>query len=182
MARPYQPWNHQLETQYGTFERPASTSPRQISVGSSTSSRSHSVSPGASPIQTRSDGCPFSPGLVIERSPSTSTSASPRIDDDLVLVVVRVSSRCDPEVTDELPARPPKRTFLHRLSTRFLAASDANDHKVIRMPRGDYRRHFARDAERRYAGTEPEREWSAEDLRRGFGQYQETPLGNMPSC
>ena len=48
------------------------------------------------------------------------------------------------------------------------------------MPRKDYKRYFARDKDGNYAGTEPEREWSREDLDRDFGEYQEMALRSIP--
>lgn len=44
--------------------------------------------------------------------------------------------------------------------------------RVVWMPRREYKRHFARDGEGRYVGTEPRREWTEEELEEEFGQYQ----------
>ncbi|KAK4893156.1 hypothetical protein LTR27_008496 [Elasticomyces elasticus] len=175
MANPYQFWNHQMAKEYRTFVPPQT--PRQISATSSTSSRTHSVasSDKFSGVTTRSDGCPFSPGIVFERSPAT----SPRSDDDLIFVVVKISNRAALETTDELPSRPAKRHFLRRLGTRILGPNDADDFKAVRMPRSEYKRHFARDGLRQYVGTEPEQQWTEEDLKLEFGQYECTPLRAM---
>lgn len=48
------------------------------------------------------------------------------------------------------------------------------------MPRKDYKRYFARDRNGSYAGTEPEREWSQEQLDAAFGEYQDMPLRSIP--
>ena len=50
------------------------------------------------------------------------------------------------------------------------------------MPRRDYKRYFARDRSGNYAGTEPEREWSQEQLDAAFGEYQDMPLRSIPGC
>ena len=50
----------------------------------------------------------------------------------------------------------------------------------MKMPRRDYKRYFARDRHGNYAGTEPEREWSKEDLEREFGEFQDMPLRSIP--
>lgn len=48
------------------------------------------------------------------------------------------------------------------------------------MPRRDYKKFFAKDRDGRYVGTEPEREWTREDLEREFGCYQDMPLRSIP--
>ena len=48
------------------------------------------------------------------------------------------------------------------------------------MPRRDYKRYFARDRNGNYAGTEPEREWDADELQRTFGMYQDMELRSIP--
>lgn len=48
------------------------------------------------------------------------------------------------------------------------------------MPRKDYKSWFARDREGKYVGSEPEREWTVEDLEREFGAFQEMPLRSIP--
>lgn len=45
------------------------------------------------------------------------------------------------------------------------------------MPRGEYKRHFARDSDGNYAGTEPQREWDEESINREYGAYQAVPIG-----
>jgi hypothetical protein len=45
--------------------------------------------------------------------------------------------------------------------------------RVIRIPRSEYVRYFARNDRNEYIGTEPEREWSEGDLEREFGRYRD---------
>ena len=40
------------------------------------------------------------------------------------------------------------------------------------MPRGEYLKHFARDDNGNYIGTESERRWSEEELDDAFGAYR----------
>lgn len=42
------------------------------------------------------------------------------------------------------------------------------------MPRSEYSRFFRRDANWRYMGTEPERQWTDADLKAEFGSYQDS--------
>ena len=58
--------------------------------------------------------------------------------------------------------------------------SAPNRYTAMKMPRKDYKKHFARDKDGKYIGTEPEREWSEEDLQREFGQYQDMALRSIP--
>lgn len=82
--------------------------------------------------------------------------------------------------------RPPARSFLRRLSTR-MSATSSFDHsaekeeryKAVKMPRGEYKRYFARDKEGNYAGTEPEREWDERDLLRDYAAYQDIPIHSI---
>jgi hypothetical protein len=53
---------------------------------------------------------------------------------------------------------------LRRLSTRVAPSFDHSAekeerYKAVKMPRGEYKKHFVKDAEGNYVGTEPEREW-----------------------
>jgi hypothetical protein len=43
--------------------------------------------------------------------------------------------------------------------------------KTVWMPRRDYKKYFARDKDGNYIGTEPQREWTEEELEDEFGQY-----------
>jgi hypothetical protein len=84
-------WASKLEKDYEAFMTPYL--PRKASAISTTSS-SHSAN--SSPISTRSDGCPFSSGVVFERS-------SPR-SEDLIYIVVKLARETINEY-EELPSR-----------------------------------------------------------------------------
>lgn len=43
---------------------------------------------------------------------------------------------------------------------------------MMRMPRKDYFKYFSRDAYGVYTGTEPDRDWSEEDVELMFGKYK----------
>lgn len=47
--------------------------------------------------------------------------------------------------------------------------------KVVRMPRREYLKYFAKDDQYNYIGTESQREWTAAELEEKFGQYQDMP-------
>ena len=66
------------------------------------------------------------------------------------------------------------------MSTRLSGPPDPNSYTAIKMPRREYKRYFAKDANCNYIGTEPEREWTREDLDREFGVYQDMPLRSIP--
>ena len=66
------------------------------------------------------------------------------------------------------------------MSTRVNGAPDPDRYIAMKLPRIAYRKHFARDRDGNYAGTEPEREWSEADLERDFGVYQHMPLRSIP--
>jgi len=75
--------------------------------------------------------------------------------------------------------RPPPRSFLRRMSTRVLAQPDADTYKAVKMPRGDYQRHFRHDKDGNYSGTEPEREWSEDEIKGRYDQYRDVPLRHI---
>jgi len=50
----------------------------------------------------------------------------------------------------------------------------SSDVRVVRMPRGEYLKHFARDRYNVYIGTEKERIWTDEELELRFGRYRST--------
>lgn len=53
-------------------------------------------------------------------------------------------------------------------------------YKAIKMPRGEYKKYFARDRDGNYAGTElPERQWNEEELLSRYGEYQAVPLHSI---
>jgi hypothetical protein len=47
-----------------------------------------------------------------------------------------------------------------------------SDMKVVFMPRRDYLKHFAKDNDGRYIGTEPQKQWTLEELEDRFGIYK----------
>lgn len=47
------------------------------------------------------------------------------------------------------------------------------------MPRGEYKRYFARDKDGNYAGTEPEKHWDEQELMKVYGEYQSVPLHSI---
>ncbi|KAK5120036.1 hypothetical protein LTR85_007113 [Meristemomyces frigidus] len=177
MANPYQFWNHQMEMNYErsayNFTTPKKTSSPSSSSGASTPTGTSPSSSRKSSI--RSYGQPFGAGVVIERS-------APPSDDDLIIVVVRLSSpfrRKSLEPCEELPGRPPRRSFLKRLSTRWQGLESEDKYKAIKMPRVDYKRYFVRDKHGKYGGTEPERQWCEADVMREFSAYQHMPLRSI---
>lgn len=48
------------------------------------------------------------------------------------------------------------------------------------MPRGEYKKHFAKDNTGKYIGTEPQRDWTEEELEDEFGQYHKE-TGGVPT-
>ena len=69
--------------------------------------------------------------------------------------------------------RTKKSDLLNRI--KELGSSKHPPFKVVRMPRAEYLRRFARDRNNIYVGTEPERTWSLAELEEEFGQYQQAP-------
>ncbi|EME43178.1 hypothetical protein DOTSEDRAFT_72532 [Dothistroma septosporum NZE10] len=139
--------------------------------------RDHKIFNAApSGVRTRSIGGFGNSGVVFERD-------APPTDDDVIIVTVRLSNKFRKSSVDgasDLPSRPPARSFFRRLSTRMsdhwdTAAEKEQRYKAIKMPRGEYKRHFARDREGNYAGTEPEREWDEQTLEQ-YRAYQDVPL------
>lgn len=56
--------------------------------------------------------------------------------------------------------------------TKFKKDKVQSTSKVVFMPRREYKKYFAKDKEGQYIGTEPQREWTEEELEDEFGQYQ----------
>jgi hypothetical protein len=44
--------------------------------------------------------------------------------------------------------------------------------KIVYMPREEYLKHFAKDKDGNYSGTEPERTWTDAELNKAFEMYQ----------
>lgn len=100
-------------------------------------------------------------------------------DDEIIIVTVKLTSahrRQSFEGCDELPDRPPRRSFLRRVGTRINGPSDEAQYKAVKMTRADYKRYFAKDGQGNYVGTEPQREWTQEDIDQYFGAYKDLPL------
>lgn len=148
-----------------------STSPPSPQEGRRASLPTHQ--PTLHSVRTRSVGGFLSAGVIFERDP-----ANPPSDDDIIIVTVRVTKKQQrrDSFDDPLPDRPPPRNFFRRMSTRVLSQPDRDTYKAVKMPRGEYLRHFRHDAQGHYAGTEPEREWAEEEINEKYGQYQEMPL------
>ncbi|KAH7389145.1 hypothetical protein BKA64DRAFT_130836 [Cadophora sp. MPI-SDFR-AT-0126] len=64
---------------------------------------------------------------------------------------------------------------LSSLINGFKSSSKNSNIKVMRMPRSDYLKYFARDKNNLYVGSEPERMWTVEELDEEFGMYQDLP-------
>ncbi|PVH77406.1 hypothetical protein DL98DRAFT_517376 [Cadophora sp. DSE1049] len=94
-------------------------------------------------------------------------------DQSLIPVIVRVAR----SEKDMSTSRPPRRTS--RLSSLIegfqTSRAKSSNIKVVRMPRADYLKYFARDKNNFYVGSEPERMWTAEELDEEFGMYQDLP-------
>lgn len=88
-------------------------------------------------------------------------------------MIVRVA-RSD---NDMVASRPTRRTSKLSSLVRGLRSSNPKNSniKVVRVPRSEYRKHFARDKNNIYVGTEPERMWTIEELDEEFGMYQDLP-------
>jgi len=52
-------------------------------------------------------------------------------------------------------------------------SNQQKEFKTIRLPRCEYVKHFARDENGNYVGTEEERSWSEEQLDADYGRYWE---------
>lgn len=55
---------------------------------------------------------------------------------------------------------------------KFKSAKSDRMIKVVFMPRAEYLKRFAKDYEGRYIGTEPQKEWTAEELDEKYGKYK----------
>lgn len=61
-----------------------------------------------------------------------------------------------------------KKSFM----SKFKKEKGPSTTKAVWMPRREYKKYFAKDGNGKYIGTEPQREWTAEELEDEFGQYQ----------
>jgi len=132
---------------------------------------------GPSTVQTRSLGY----GIGVYH-----TRTKPLTDDDIQIVLVRLSKKQQPNSSDalpDLPSRPRPRSFLRRVSTRLSRNGGEDDpqYKAVKMPRREYLRHFRRDEHGNYAGTEPEQEWDETELMEKYAEYQSIPIEQIMS-
>lgn len=63
-----------------------------------------------------------------------------------------------------------------RIGTRIITQGDQHKYKAVKLPRGEYVKHFRHDHEGTYTGTEPQREWTEAEIDEAYGQYQDVPL------
>ncbi|KFY92800.1 hypothetical protein V500_04027 [Pseudogymnoascus sp. VKM F-4518 (FW-2643)] len=61
-----------------------------------------------------------------------------------------------------------KKSFM----SKFKKDKEPATTKAVWMPRREYKKFFAKDKDGKYIGTEPQREWTEEELEEEFGQYQ----------
>jgi hypothetical protein len=137
-------------------------------TNSSPSPRHHSIASGSPATTTTTP----SPGLIKTRSlgigpPVFDRSGTTLSDDDIIIVTVKLTNKFRKNSVngaEDLPGRPPRRSFLRRISTRVAPSFDhtaekEERYKAVKMPRGEYKRQFLRDAYGKYVGSDPEREW-----------------------
>ncbi|KFX98312.1 hypothetical protein O988_04414 [Pseudogymnoascus sp. VKM F-3808] len=92
-------------------------------------------------------------------------------DDSIIAVIV----------TNVVPAQKPmapegskgKKTLLGKIRK---PRTPSNITKATWMPRREYKRFFAKDKDGNYIGTEPQREWTEEELEEEFGQCRKLPM------
>lgn len=61
-----------------------------------------------------------------------------------------------------------KKSFM----SKFKKDKEPATTKAVWMPRREFKKFFAKDKDGQYIGTEPQREWTEEELEEEFGQYQ----------
>jgi hypothetical protein len=187
-SNPYYAYSAHLDKQNEAILAPYEPKPPQPQRSASISSIPPSTSPQRNEYarknvayRTRSIGGPFSTGVYFERQ----IDLSPPNDEEIIIATVRVTNsfrRASVSENSELPERPPARGFIRRLSSRINGTPDADRYTAIKMPRKDYKAYFARDRNGNYAGTEPEREWTQEQLDEKFGEFQDMPLRSIPGA
>ena len=176
---PPTPITEDLSTMFGSPF--TSTSPSPARSPSSTPSIPHR-NPS---FFTYSD--PLSPTVHVARDrESIIATQSPT---DIIPAVIRITSASlqqnphaiSPSIShgEDLPTRPARRPYLSRLKTRFpgqrrSSSSHTRDEFIlVKMPRGEYQRYFARDGNGGYAGSEPERTWTVEEVEGRFGACED---------
>jgi hypothetical protein len=61
-----------------------------------------------------------------------------------------------------------RRSFIDK----FKSEKSGKITKVFFMPRAEYLKHFAKDYEGKYIGTEPQKAWTIEELEERYGKYK----------
>lgn len=92
-------------------------------------------------------------------------------DESIIPVVVRLPAAPTLPALDEQPQHMSgerRKSFLGKLKKE---KKDKEETKIVWMPRGDYLKFFAKDEMGNHTGTEPKRDWTAEELDREFGRY-----------
>ncbi|KAK6420687.1 hypothetical protein LTR95_016920 [Oleoguttula sp. CCFEE 5521] len=119
--------------------------------------------------------------VALERSVTAPTkgTADALSESDIIIITVRITPKSRrASFDDPLPDRPAPRSFIRRLSTRISTPPDATKYKAVKMPRGEYLRHHRHDHEGKYVGTEPQKDWTEEEVEERYAQYQEMRLTN----
>lgn len=134
------------------------------------------------------DGIYHAPDVEVEPFPTLANSTMGGItapihpphrfnDETLMYVAVRVSmgSRGSQERKSSSSNKKTSRlkSFAKALKRGTNPSNTSEDIRVIRMPRSDYIKYFARNEVDEYVGTEPERPWGDEDLEEAFGRYRD---------
>ncbi|RFU30061.1 hypothetical protein B7463_g6274, partial [Scytalidium lignicola] len=78
---------------------------------------------------------------------------------------------------DEEKSKSKRSSFLSRLKGEPLPSKNSKPTKVVYMPRGEYLKHFARDSNGEYSGTEPFKRWTEVELEETYGKYRPATSG-----
>jgi hypothetical protein len=95
-----------------------------------------------------------------------------RYTDESIIPVIVVGVLPTPSTTPAVETPPPSRrkSFLSKLKPCYSSSNSST--KVVYMPRGEYLKHFARDRQGAYVGSEPEQKWTVGELEERFGRYR----------
>ncbi|KAH8808158.1 hypothetical protein F5884DRAFT_357755 [Xylogone sp. PMI_703] len=85
-------------------------------------------------------------------------------DDTIVIISVPIVPLNKPVETTQ---RSRRKSIIGKLKS-----SNQTKLKIIILPLSECKKHFARDSEGVYRGTEPEREWTAQELEARYGKYR----------
>ncbi|KAH7318987.1 hypothetical protein BKA65DRAFT_513608 [Rhexocercosporidium sp. MPI-PUGE-AT-0058] len=91
-------------------------------------------------------------------------------DQSLIPVIVRVVHW---EAKNKRSSMKTSRGLVGLMRRIQISQKEVSDIKVVRMPRSDYLKYFARDKNNNYIGSEPERNWTKQCLEEEFGMYQD---------